>query len=101
MQLNNQFASLIICRMRSRWGSSESCSVLYLYKSVCTCLCLSLRHRVSVFVVGSPLQIDRVANPTEDQIDEVHQKYVDHLVSLFEAHKSTYGVSQEQHLNFV
>jgi len=42
-----------------------------------------------------------VVNPTDDQINYVHQQYVDHLVSLFETHKLSYGISQEQHLNIV
>jgi len=40
-------------------------------------------------------------NPTEDQISDVHQQYIGHLISLFEAHKSNYGISQEQHLSIV
>jgi len=52
-------------------------------------------------LVGSPLEVAQVVNPTEDQINAVHQQYIDHLVSLFEAHKISHGILQEQHLNIV
>jgi len=76
---------------------------------ICMCVCLYVRPCVSlsqcVYVclclVGSPLEVSRAVSPTEDQIDQVHQQYIDHLVSLFESHKSNYGISQEQHLNIV
>jgi len=54
-----------------------------------------------VCVVGSPLEVDKVVSPTEDEVDQVHQQYMDHLVSLFEAHKSDHGISQEQHLTII
>jgi len=57
------------------------------------CLCM--------FVVGSPLEVRQVVSPTEDQINAVQQQYIDHLISLFEAHKSDYGISHEQHLVIV
>ena len=54
-----------------------------------------------VSVVGSPLEVARVVDPTEDDVSEVHQRYISHLVSLFEAHKTNHGISPEQHLNIV
>jgi len=56
---------------------------------------------VCLCVVGSPLEVGPVVNPTDDQVDHVHQRYIDHLVALFEAHKCKYGVSQDQHLTIV
>jgi len=60
-----------------------------------------VRTRVCLYLVGNPLEVTQILNPTEEQIDEVHQQYVDRLVSLFEAHKSNYGIAPEQHLNIV
>ena len=56
---------------------------------------------MSVCVVGSPMEVAEVVNPTEEQIDKVHRQYMDHLESLFEAHKSDYGISPTQHLNII
>ena len=41
-------------------------------------------------MVGSPLEVAKIPSPTKAQVDEVHQQYTGHLVSLFEAHKSDY-----------
>ena len=56
---------------------------------------------MSVCVVGSPMEVAEVVNPTEEQIDKVHRQYMDHLESLFEAHKLDYGISPTQHLNII
>ena len=68
---------------------------------VCVCVCMYVCLHVCVYVVGSPLEIAQVVNPTEDQVDDIHQQYIDHLVLLFETHKSDYGISQEQHLSII
>jgi hypothetical protein len=52
-------------------------------------------------VVGSPMAVDQVTNPTEEQIDDVHRRYIEHLTAFFEAQKTTYGIAPEQHLNII
>ncbi|GMR58969.1 hypothetical protein PMAYCL1PPCAC_29164, partial [Pristionchus mayeri] len=51
-------------------------------------------------VMGAPIRVDRVDNPTDLEVDLLHQKYCDALVELFEKHKSLYNVPEDQHINF-
>ncbi|PAV81771.1 hypothetical protein WR25_17512 [Diploscapter pachys] len=50
-------------------------------------------------VVGKPIHVDRVADPSPDQIDALHSAYCEALVDLFEEHKSHYGIPPHVHLN--
>ncbi len=47
------------------------------------------------------MEVEKVENPSEEQVDDVHQQYLNHLTELFEKNKTKYGVSQEQRLTFV
>nr|CDJ92534.1 Diacylglycerol acyltransferase domain containing protein [Haemonchus contortus] len=49
-------------------------------------------------VVGEPIPVTKVPNPTQEQIDELHEIYVEKLNSLFEEHKQRYGVPAETKL---
>ncbi len=42
-------------------------------------------------VIGEPIPVKQVANPTEAQVDELHQKFIEALQSLFDEYKSTVG----------
>jgi len=42
-------------------------------------------------VVGEPIPVTKLAQPTEEQIDEIHQKYFDSLKALVEKHKDECG----------
>ncbi|OQR71673.1 2-acylglycerol O-acyltransferase 2-A-like [Tropilaelaps mercedesae] len=44
-------------------------------------------------VVGAPIHVDRVSNPSKEQVDELHAKYVAELIDLFETHKHRCGES--------
>lgn len=48
-------------------------------------------HRTAVTtVVGSPLEVGKIENPTDEQINEVHEKFTQHLVKMFEQEKHKY-----------
>ncbi|KAK6032123.1 diacylglycerol acyltransferase [Ostertagia ostertagi] len=49
-------------------------------------------------VVGAPIPVEKVANPTQEQIDELHELYMEKLNSLFEEHKQRFGVAPETKL---
>ncbi|CAD5214510.1 unnamed protein product [Bursaphelenchus okinawaensis] len=49
-------------------------------------------------VVGAPIQVEKVEEPTHEQINELHQKYVRELTKLFNEHKSKYGMDQHDNL---
>jgi hypothetical protein len=49
-------------------------------------------------VVGAPIPVEKCENPSKDQIDELHAKYVKALIELFDTHKEEYGVPKEKEL---
>lgn len=52
-------------------------------------------------VVGKPIDVEKMSNPTQEDIDKLHQKYLDCLKELFEEHKTQYGVDKDKHLCFI
>lgn len=53
------------------------------------------------FSVGKPIQVEKVENPTTQQVDELHQKYIDELIKLFDEHKENYGVAASEKLTVI
>lgn len=51
-------------------------------------------------VVGAPIDVEQVENPTQEQIDELHRNYCTALNDLFETHKLKYGCKESDHLEF-
>jgi hypothetical protein len=45
---------------------------------------------LDTFIVGKPIPVERTGEPTGEQIEQLHAKYVDELVALFERHKAEY-----------
>ncbi|XP_033225531.1 diacylglycerol O-acyltransferase 2-like isoform X2 [Belonocnema kinseyi] len=43
-----------------------------------------------VVVVGSPVEIPVIKTPTQEQIDDYHEKFTNQLITLFESEKSKY-----------
>ncbi|KAF5299235.1 hypothetical protein FQA39_LY02408 [Lamprigera yunnana] len=41
-------------------------------------------------IVGKPIELVKIPNPTQEQIDEVHKEFVKQLVALFEEQKHKY-----------
>lgn len=46
-------------------------------------------------VVGAPIPVEKVENPTKEQIDELHTIYCQKLTELFDEHKEKYGVEKD------
>lgn len=44
----------------------------------------------SLFSVGEPIDVQETENPTEEQINNLHQLFEAKLVELFESHKKYY-----------
>ncbi|KAJ3628196.1 hypothetical protein MTP99_015519 [Tenebrio molitor] len=50
-------------------------------------------------VVGAPIEITKIANPTNEQVEELHRKFVESLTALFEEYKYKYLESpDDKHL---
>jgi hypothetical protein len=58
---------------------------------------LPFRSPVNV-VVGKPIPVKKVESPTQEQIDELHTRYIKALTELFEANKEQYGVTKDEKL---
>ncbi|KAL1771017.1 2-acylglycerol O-acyltransferase 1 [Sigmodon hispidus] len=51
-------------------------------------------------VVGRPIPVQQTPHPTPEQIDKLHQTYVEELKKLFDEHKGKYGISEDKVLVF-
>lgn len=51
-------------------------------------------------VVGSPIPVESKPSPTNEDVESLHQLYLQSLTELFEKHKTDYGLSLDQHLDF-
>uniref|UniRef100_A0A8C4LQF8 Acyltransferase n=1 Tax=Equus asinus asinus TaxID=83772 RepID=A0A8C4LQF8_EQUAS len=54
-----------------------------------------------ITVVGEPLPVPKIENPSQEMVDKYHALYVDALHKLFEQHKTQYGYSETQKLLFL
>ncbi|XP_013415565.1 2-acylglycerol O-acyltransferase 1 [Lingula anatina] len=49
-------------------------------------------------VVGRPIEVEKNENPSKEQVEDVHAKYVAALQQLFEDNKKQYGLDEMQHI---
>lgn len=49
-------------------------------------------------VLGAPISVQKVLEPTQEQVDELHSKYMAALTDLFEEHKTKFGVAEDNKL---
>ena len=55
------------------------------------------RHDVSInTVVGAPLQLPRIEDPTRAEVQYWHARYIEELVALFDRHKGRFGYADRQ-----
>jgi intein-encoded DNA endonuclease-like protein len=52
-------------------------------------------------IVGRPIDVQQVANPTKEQIDELHEKYINELIKTFNENKAKYLDNKETTLQIV
>jgi 2-acylglycerol O-acyltransferase 2 len=53
---------------------------------------LPIPFRVPIlFLVGTPIEVTQCDEPTQEQIDELHGKFLAQMKDLFESHKALYG----------
>lgn len=50
--------------------------------------------------VGKPIRVQKIQNPSQEEVDKLHQHYIKELCDLFEAHKLKYNVPADRHLEF-
>jgi len=54
-----------------------------------------------LILVGEPLEVKQNPDPSNEEINELHIRYVSALQNLFEANKKEFGVSEFHHLKFI
>lgn len=52
-------------------------------------------------IVGGAIRVEKIVNPTIDEIDNLHARYVEKLKELFEDNKEKYGVKKQTMLNIL
>lgn len=58
-----------------------------------------LPYRVPLnVVVGKPIPVKKIESPTDEQIDELHKRYIQALTELFEANKHKYSIIKDPKL---
>lgn len=51
--------------------------------------------------MGKPIHVEKVLNPSQEEIDALHGKYVDGLKEVFETNKTRFNIDPTVHLNFI
>lgn len=47
-------------------------------------------------LAGKPIEVEKVENPTQEQIDNLHVKFMQRLEEIFEKHKHKYVDNPEK-----
>lgn len=54
-----------------------------------------------VTVIGQPIKVERVDNPSQEQIDNLHSVYIAKLQDLYDAHKNEYHAYRKEDMRIV
>ncbi|KFO38408.1 2-acylglycerol O-acyltransferase 2 [Fukomys damarensis] len=57
------------------------------------------RHPITT-IVGKPIEVQKNLQPSEEEVNQLHQRYIKELCNLFEAHKLKFNIPADQHLEF-
>ncbi|PIO59151.1 hypothetical protein TELCIR_19393, partial [Teladorsagia circumcincta] len=61
-----------------------------------------LPHRRPIdTVVGAPIAVPMVSEPTDEEVERVHRQYCEALTELFEQYKTRFRVPKEATLTFI
>lgn len=83
-------------------GMQPSCTAPALGKHAsCNAAHWLLAAPCRLSAVGRPIKVEKKEKPTSEELNALHQLYMDELSSLFDEHKGNYGVDKDVHLNFV
>lgn len=60
------------------------------------CPLLPRGHVAMETVVGNPIVLPKIAEPTQEQIDHWHRIYIEKLIDLFERNKAQFGYADRE-----
>ncbi|XP_063908655.1 2-acylglycerol O-acyltransferase 2-like isoform X2 [Zophobas morio] len=97
VELFDQIQNPLICRCQLLWKKLFRYTLALPLGSgfFQTSFGLIPRRKPLFTVVGQPIDVARVENPTQEEIDELHQKFIKQLVNLFDTYKYDYLVDPE------
>ena len=49
-----------------------------------------------VAVLGEPLQLPRITEPTDEEVAHWHAQYIERLTALFDRHKARFGYADRE-----
>jgi 2-acylglycerol O-acyltransferase 2 len=52
-------------------------------------------------IVGTPIPVEKVDHPSQEDIDTYHAKYVEALLALYEKYKDKYDTDRKQELRII
>lgn len=58
------------------------------------------RRKPCYTIVGSPIELEKDPNPSQEVVDKYHALYMEQLSDLFDEHKEKYGVDKNVKLTF-
>ena len=69
----------------------------FLYKSIANLLReikIKIKTKIHILclLVGRPIYVDKIENPSNEQIESLHKKYEESLIDLFNEYNPIYGV---------
>lgn len=61
-----------------------------------------LPHRRPITtIVGRPIEVKKIENPTEEQLREVQEKYIKELYNIWDEYKDIYATNRVRELTLV
>uniref|UniRef100_A0A8C8RDP3 Acyltransferase n=1 Tax=Pelusios castaneus TaxID=367368 RepID=A0A8C8RDP3_9SAUR len=60
-----------------------------------------LPYRRPIYTVGEFVLFPKMHNPSQEEVDRLHQTYIEELCKLFEEHKSKCNIPEDRHLEFI
>lgn len=52
-------------------------------------------------IVGKPIDVEKIENPTEDDVNQLHKKYIQELQALYDKHKANYEPYKNTNIQLV
>lgn len=53
---------------------------------------LPVPYRIPIFgVMDEPIEVTQCDNPTDEEVERIHNLLMDRMVALFDRHKASYG----------
>lgn len=58
-------------------------------------------RRPLITVIGKPIPVEKIEEPTQAQVDELHEKFLQELLNLFDEHKVNYPQEKDRQIIFM